>query len=442
MADKERLVIALSYATNKLKNEQKYLKPFIDNAIDSLKDYLPQNRIKGMLLSQLPLESAPIEQLYFIGQYLNRQRILEENISQFFNSDEIASFQNYIKPVEKLEYPVFKNTIKSSTKEEFTCRLTYKQIVDMYESSLLSYNINTQRVSKINKKGHEIFKMPNINWSNVEGIKKEILNGTFQSNMLTFNIRNTGSESYDFVNGELIVNTSIGETYLDVIDGWHRVAGIYEAYKVSPNIIGDMIITIKNLDIQQARLFINQEAKGTMNNQAGIEYYNSDNNIVKLINDINVYGNEKNNVLFNRFITATHSPENADIPFEIMADNLNSAWGVILNTADIEGLMIIKRYIVDYYNMFMKKINEIEKDAENKYPILKDPMFVCGIVIAASTSYQYSKLIDDAILKMNEIIKRVSLEYSSTNKFVYEDKKRKTRYTQYRNVWKKVGDLK
>jgi len=442
MADKEYLIVALGYATNKLKNEQKYLKTFIDNAIDSLKDYLPQNRIKGLLLNQLPLENVPIEQLYFIGKYLNQQRIMEENMNQFFDKDEIMSFQNYIKPVERLEYPVFENVTKANTKEEFTCRLAYKQIVDMYESSLLSYNINTQRVSKISKKGHETFKMPNINWNNVEAIKKEVLSGTFQSNMLTLNIRNTGSESYDFIDGKLIVNTTIGETYLDVIDGWHRVTGIYEAYKVNPNILGDMIVTIKNLDTQQARLFINQEAKGTMNNQSGIEYYNSDNNIVKLINDINVYGNEKNNVLFNRFITATHSPENADIPFEIMAENLNSAWGVILNMADIEILMIIKRYIVEYYNMFMKKINETRKDAEKKYLILKDPMFLCGIVIAASTSYQYSDSIDEAILEMNEIVKRVSLDDTPDNRFVYEDRKKKIKYNQYRDAWKKVGDLK
>lgn len=442
MINRNELEISISYATEKLKGKIN-TSDYIAQAETMLQGYVPPTRVKALVMANMPLQTVPNDQIYHLASFLNRVGLMEEDLSQYFEKDEIARYQEYT-PMQMLDYStvVFSNVIKSKYKEEYICKLSYKELYELYRVSAITYNTDTQRVSNIGKRGNVVFKMPKINKDNIESIKRLVLNGRFQSNNITFNIRKTGSESYNFANSELVVHRTVGETFIDVLDGWHRCSGIYEAIRENPNLDGDMTITIKNLDVDEARLFIIQEAKGAINNQAGLEFYDPDNNIVKLISDINVFGSESNNVLFNKIYTPTFSPKGATIPFELLAKNLNKSIGELLSGADIKQLIAIKRYIVEFYNIFIDTMIEMNKvrtreDLFNKIPILQDAMFFTGIIILATTMYKDGYLIDDFVLEAENIVSRIDFKNAAKNSFVYIGEDR-YRYERYYRAWSKV----
>lgn len=442
MINRNELEVSIAYATERLK-EKINTYDYIARAETMLQGYIPPTRIKALVTANMPLQTVPNDQMYHLASFLSRVGLLDEDLSQYFDKDEIARYQEYTQmPTMDYSTVVFSDVIQSKYKEEYICKLSYQEIYELYRASAITYNVDTQRVSVIGKKGSATFKMPKINKENIEAIKQAVLSGRFQSNNITFNIRKTGSESYNFVNGELVVHKNIGETFIDVLDGWHRCSGIYEAMRANPDLKGDMTITIKNLDIDEARLFIIQEAKGAINNQAGLEFYDPDNNIVKLINDINVYGDSNSNVLFNKIYTPTFSPENATIPFELLAKNLDRSINEILAEADVRKIIILKRYIVEVYGVFidtLSEINNIKTRASlfNKIPILQDAMFFSGIIILATTMYKKGCTIDDFVLNAENIISNINFKVVAANPFVYSGED-KYKFEKYYNAWEKV----
>lgn len=442
MINRTELEISIAYATERLK-ESINTSAYIARAETMLQGHIPPTRIKALVTANMPLPTVPNDQIYHLASFLNRVGLMDEELSQYFDEDEIVRYQEHT-PTPMTDYStvVFSDVIKSKYKEEYICKLSYQELYELYRASAITYNVDTQRVSSIGKKGNVVFKMPKINKRNIESIKRLVLNGRFQSNNITFNIRKTGSESYNFVNGELVVHKNIGETFIDVLDGWHRCSGIYEAIRENPDLKGDMTITIKNLDIDEARLFIIQEAKGAINNQAGLEFYDSDNNIVKLISDMNVFGNEHSNVLFNKIQTPTFSPAGATIPFELLAKNLHRSIGEALNEADIKKVIGIKRYIVEFYSVFIDTLSEMHeiKAREtlfNKIPILQDAMFFTGIIILATTMYKEGYTIDDFVLNANNIISHINFKTVAGNPFVYSGED-KYKFEAYYKAWSKV----
>lgn len=442
MINRTELEMSIAYATERLKGNIN-TSMYIARAETMLQGHIHPTRIKALVTANMPLQTVPNDQIYHLASFLNRVGLMNEELSEYFDEDEIVRYQGYT-PTPMTDYStvVFSDVIKSKYKEEYICKLSYQELYELYRASAITYNVDTQRVSSIGKKGNVVFKMPKINKDNIESIKRLVLNGRFQSNNITFNIRKTGAESYNFVNGELVVHKNIGETFIDVLDGWHRCSGIYEAMREKPDLKGDMTITIKNLDIDEARLFIIQEAKGAINNQAGLEFYDSDNNIVKLISDINVFGNENSNVLFNKIQTPTFSPAGATIPFELLAKNLNRSIGEVLNEADIKKVISVKRYIVEFYSVFIDMLSEMHeiKAREtlfNKIPILQDAMFFTGIIILATTMYKKGYTIDDFVLNAKNIISHINFKTVAGNPFVYSGED-KYKFEAYYKAWSKV----
>lgn len=442
MFNREKIVDILEgcvYEISMLHMQQ--LRNIVEQTKQNLKDYIPARKIQSILRGTTPISSLSDAQLYFLSAFLNKNNFIKVDINEFFTQDEIKIFLNEKINDIAVETIIIPETIQSHYKTEFTCKMTYRQLYDLFNNSLLTYNISTQRVSKIKKMGSHTFKVPNINEKNVEAIKEAILQGTFEPNLLTFNIRKTGAESFVFEPvmgnvGKLIINVNDIErkTFCDVIDGWHRLQAISLAYEENSNIQGEMIVTIKNLDIEQARMFINQEAKGTLNNQVDMEMYDVDSNIVKLINDINVFGNRSKNILFNKIITPTHTSTEAIYPFEVFAQNLYDYWGTTLNKAGIEELIQIKRYIIDSYNLFVSRIQEQPNiKTVDKAEALGDPMFMAGLIIPLSKLYQKSTDIDDVVLFLNNAITKIDL--SSDSSFTYDNKQNIRNFRKYQKAW-------
>jgi len=447
MINRDKLEISVLNTIDILQGKAE-LSDYVEKAKSELRKYIPVTRIKPLIVGNFPLVSIPDIQLYHLSFFLKKEKLLDENLSEYFEEMEIEKYLNdIIDGYIESEIIEFTEVIKSKIREEYVCKLSYKQIAEMFRFSMVTYNINTQRVSEIVKKNNRILKRPTINQKNIDAIKQKVLEGKFESNTLTLNIRKTGSENYFYRDNTLVINKNLGETFLDVIDGWHRFTGIYLAYVENPNLIGDMTVTIKNLDIEQARQFIEQESKGTINSQEGIEFYDSENNVMKLVSDINVYGNLKNNFFFNKIITPTHQSVDAKIPYEILAKNIYSSWGEILNKSDILDLLQIKKYIIDYVNLFMSSFKTRYNKASiseliSNYPVIDDPMFLSGIIIASAKTYSKNKAIDYAVAGIIEATTRMRLAKSYQEQYIYENVNNKREYSRYVKTWERIGDFK
>lgn len=414
-----------------------------NRATSKLQKYFTRKRIIQIFNKSLSLSSLSDSELYNISLFLVDDGLLNLDLSDYFTDEEmskaVAEVVDLINEYE--EKVVFRNIEFNGDdlKPQFTGFISYEDVAKMYDAGVLNYNFATQRKAKIIKYRNRVERIPTINENSVAEIKKEVLDGLFEENTITLNIRQTGDNlySYDKETKKLEINQ---EAMIDVIDGYHRITGIHDAWKVNKNIKGRMVLLIKNISIDKARYFIRQESKGTVNNQEEMRLYDSSSNLAKLINDINTNANS-NNILFNK-ITTGNNTENTLILYDIFVFSMDKAWSEKLSKTSTRELLKIKTFICDFYSIayeiIMEKFNVKSLDElkmlENN--IALDQMFMSGFLFPALKMYEENNgVIDDS--KIEKMIDKINYE-EKDNDYTYENQKDSYEINRYIKVWENV----
>ena len=288
-----------------------------------LKEYFDSNKTLQILNKMIPIQTLSENELINLCMFLRRNGILNINPSEYWTELEQTTASNdriKMNQYSNIQTLNLQNVLKiDGFNTQYVTQLSYEQLANLLNVGLISYNFATQRRARVIKVRNRVERVASINMENVLAIKNEILNCTFQTNTITLNIRATGKEMFSYSSENMALSIPIGEdNSIDCIDGYHRLKAIQLAYGENNNIKGSMIVSIKNLTIEQARYFILQESKGTLNNQHELELYDMSGNIAKLIHEINSYNN-KNNILYNSITS-----ENNNKSFNDNSNTLNN----------------------------------------------------------------------------------------------------------------------
>ncbi|MCC9021765.1 DNA sulfur modification protein DndB [Bacillus nakamurai] len=153
--------------------------------------------------------------------------------------------------VVKLPY-TFKNVVKIK-EDNYVTSISAKELSELYNSSILQYNYNTQREGKFIK--GSLIPVPKTNPKSVDEIKELFIKGDLIVSMLTFNARlgtADGDEELDYNPSDLSLTVTRG-TLLDALDGYHRISGIVKALAEVPELDQPFILNVVNYDEEKAK---------------------------------------------------------------------------------------------------------------------------------------------------------------------------------------------
>ena len=408
-----------------------------------LKEYFDTNKTLQILNKMIPIQTLSENELINLCTFLRRNGILNINPSEYWTEIEQTTASNdriKINKYSNIQTLNLQNVLKiDGFNTQYVTQLSYEQLANLLNVGLISYNFATQRRARVIKVRNRVERVASINMDNVQAIKNEILNGTFQTNTITLNIRATGKEMFSYSSENMTLNIPISEdNSIDCIDGYHRLKAIQLAYSENKNIEGSMIVSIKNLSVEQARYFIIQESKGTLNNQHDIELYDMSGNIAKLTHEINTYNN-KNNILYNS-ITSENNNANTLIFYDTFAEILRLSFGDLLNEADTIEIYKLKQFIVDVYSivysLICKRFNVNSVQELTGLPA--DQMFMCGFLFVAHEMYvSNNKEVD--VQKLEKIVRKIDF---NDDKLTYTNFNDKYDVNRYVKAWIKLAKVK
>ena len=266
----------------------KYIPILIDDSkkVDEIAAHLSEKhgidsgRLGYFLNDPSRLSEADTSELALISEqiYLKLEEAEELSISSWFNVNEIKEIRQYYYVNEsnkdKIELPLtFENVIDLGN-NTYLVAIDLTMIARMKKYGLLYYNSEIQREARVKKVGDKIREEANVIRKKVVEIKKRVLTGIQEKTTLAYNcaVYTTEHESeqeliYDEKENTLTITEG---TRIDILDGMHRSAGIYEAYLENPNIIGKMPVLIGNMSTEQAKEYQVELAKATPISKARI----------------------------------------------------------------------------------------------------------------------------------------------------------------------------
>lgn len=195
--------------------------------------------------------------------------------SHYFSDKDLINYETNIKEhYESIDLIELNNTIKIND-TSFVTFIKAEMLYNMYESNIIVYNKETQRSPKIRVLGKNyVVKQISLNKNAVKEIANEMLNETYESDLIIFNVlqlpTNVPNISYD--NGTLYIKPNLNVededfTCVNVIDGMHRLSALVNAVaklkkdkKEIPSSMG-LIVKIIVRDIEGAKRVVTQSFK-------------------------------------------------------------------------------------------------------------------------------------------------------------------------------------
>ena len=195
--------------------------------------------------------------------------------SHYFSDKDLINYETNIKEhYESINLIELNNTIKIND-TSYVAFVGAEMLYNMYENNIIVYNKETQRSPKIRVLGKNyVVKQISLNKNAVKEIANEMLNETYESDLIIFNVlqlpNNVPNISYD--NGTLYIKPNLNVededfTCINVIDGMHRLTALVNAVtklkkdkKEIPESMG-LIVKIVVRDIEGAKRIITQSFK-------------------------------------------------------------------------------------------------------------------------------------------------------------------------------------
>lgn len=388
-----------------------------------LKDKMSVVKIKNILSNNIVFEDGYIAEFYLVAKELyNITQDRRLRIEHFFDEQECLDYDKYKETInKKTDIIVFENVTIINDKH-WSCVIDFR---DLYKCrGEITYNIRTQRNPMYRKFGDSVIKCPTIKQESIEAILKEMEDDNFTSNTITFNIRkNEEFEQkfkYDEVNKTLTIWLDGEGTFLDIIDGQHRLSSIIRYVNKNPKTEKKMILSILNYTEDEARSYIKQEQTHTPMPKEFIASLNKSDPYIEFAKTLNTEGSEISNSLFKKVVDEykeIKKDKNKLVTFLILSKGLESSF----NFTDSEKvddiakaraeLPKIRRYLIEFFNQLMAIITEKYGSidyAKKKTVILENTMFL-GHLYIAKLLYNTDNWED----KLKELINRI--DYNKNN---------------------------
>lgn len=178
------------------------------------------------------------------------------------------------------------NNVLQINNSQWVCSLHIKDVIDLYLSQLIHYNTETQRQQTVVKTSAGSIKTKiTVNQKSVKEIEKLLEKGLFISNFITINVNeDSGNEFvYDGEDGSF----TLKKGHFDIIDGFHRMLAMSQAYSKNNNIDYITGVHIVAFPTDKAKRYIVQEDKKNKINKQYIKTLDGSDLINVLIDRLN-----------------------------------------------------------------------------------------------------------------------------------------------------------
>lgn len=206
-----------------------------------------------ILVNNEKLEQFNKEEIIILADILHKTTKNEKiNPKEFYSKTDVVKALKYRFEVEEeITLPYTIEGVLRSGEQDFITVMSYKEIAALWNSNVLTYNFQSQRLSKkkMNTKG-KITEKADVNLKSVKNIARLMLEKKYRPSTILFNMLVDGQENFEYEDGEL----TIGEgTTLNLIDGMHRVQAILTVIEQEPNFEGYMNVDIKNYPLPETQ---------------------------------------------------------------------------------------------------------------------------------------------------------------------------------------------
>lgn len=333
-----------------------------DLLVDKLNNYgINAGKVIGIYNKSIPLVTLSNAELYLFTKSLFE--ITDYNsidISKWFTDEEIKTYNQYKAPKPYKNNVIILNNVDQTSDNRYFCtKATYKEMSDIFGQGLITYNIRTQREAKVINFGDRFISIPDIKEKPVMEMTELMLKGKFTPNTITLNIRKTGGEKfeYDEKSRTLMIECDNEESFCDIIDGGHRGQAFIRVIEQDPNNQGYTYISILNYTEEEAQEYIEQEDHRTPINKIRIAAFKNSDEYVAIAKDINKYGSEMTNELFNKIALDETEMKTQDkyITVSTFAEALKYNFGKFENAREVSKT---QDYLIKFFNELIGIIKE------------------------------------------------------------------------------------
>lgn len=306
-------------------------------------------------------------------------------VTDYFTDVEIRSSRTYDANLEiehdLLSLPLTLKNVLMIDSENYITALDIKFIRKMMLSKLLRYNFDTQRQAKYVRRQGSIEKVANVNPRSVREIKERLLNNTLSPTTITFNALVGTSDSgneiiYDSKKMELTITEG---TFIDIIDGFHRISGALEALDVNPDIEFKFQVAIKNYNTTTAQQHIAEVATVNEINKTHIEALKAARHSDGVVRQL-----QRNSDLKGRVSQTGHINllNNEIVSYKILADTIDEEFEMKTKKDEMD----VAEYLADFFNYllgsypeaFITDYNRISKES-----LINSNVMFAGYVVLA-----------------------------------------------------------
>lgn len=233
----------------------------------------PEGIISDYLRGQKDVAGSETGMLYILSAAIDDNSSKNHFVKDYFTNQEKEVFSGYKYEDNKSNFPLKFKMISVSV-DSWVGAITAKELIRLYQSQLINYNANTQRALKyIFRRGETSYRV-DVNRKAVREIADLFESNKYISNTLTLNIPPDEAENdfyYNNQTNELVINNI---KMFDILDGYHRLLGIFEAIKNNPDFDYPMELRITTYDDTKAKQFIYQEDQKTKMKKVQSDAYN------------------------------------------------------------------------------------------------------------------------------------------------------------------------
>lgn len=215
--------------------------------------------------------------------YCFLETVDSSKVEIYFSDIEIQNYKKKKYVIQKDILPIKIPAIQV-TDDQWIAAIDSLTLMKWRENQLIIYNENTQRVMKhIIDQGEDHWVI-SVNWRQVKEIKRSLLEGHYIPNTITLNINEDGETDFDYINGEIVINSSNG---IDILDGYHRLVALSQIYSLDPSKNYPMELRIVNFPEFKAKHFIWQEDQKTKMRKVDSNSMNQYNPAVMIVERLN-----------------------------------------------------------------------------------------------------------------------------------------------------------
>lgn len=332
--------------------------------IEEVLGYLEDNHDikRGALLSYFTdinkVTELPTEELALLGEQLSIKLNKDSKfLNEYYTDEEIKRLRVYKQPNKKKKVELkFKPAIKLSDKV-YIVPMSREQIAMLYENGTFVWDENVQREGNKKQHGDTIITVPKLNWSNIEEIKQQALDGILMENELAYNcVLGSSPEGQEVYYNENTNELALADEFLgQILDGMHRTVGIAQAWRENPNIEGYMPVRISNYTTKEAARYQVELSKAVPVDKSRIRELSKEKLTDEIVDVLKLDGDLKGKISSK---TVPTKKMGELVSYKVISDAFSDSFEVKNRLQAIELAEEFNQYLMYLFGYFEDELND------------------------------------------------------------------------------------